>query len=129
LVRGEATFILFVVLAAACWGAAFGGAINNQEPLPLAANDNAEPHQARWKVRRWLWRNEVDEKGSAPHVAELAGRPLVELPAARAVERELGHERLQGELGAVFRGEPSEAVVAFPRAMAAGDSHPHVGKG
>ncbi len=130
LVRGEATFIVMLALAAACWGAAFGaGNLEKREPLPLAANDNAKPHQARWKVWRWLRRNEVDEEGSALQVAELAGRPLVQLPAARAVKGEFGDQRLQANLRAVFGSQPSETVVAFSRAMATGDSHPHVGKG
>ena len=130
LVRGEATFIVMLALAAACWGAAFGAGIAARgERLPFAANDNTKPHQSRWQVWRRLWRSEVDEVGTALHVAELAGRPLVELPPSRTIEGEFGDQRLQADLRTVFGSQPSKTVVAFPRAVAAGDSHPHVGEG
>ena len=66
---------------------------------------------------------EVDEVGAAARGSRVAGVP------DGAIAGEMGKELHNRDLGAVFGGEPGEAIGALSRAAAAGDADDDVGVG
>jgi hypothetical protein len=124
--RGEATFIVFVVLAAAC-GAIWGA--RPEHGLPLPAHDDSELQHAGREVWRPGRFDEVDEVRAALEVAVLSGRPLVEGKPARTVEGEAADQFLKSDLRPELRRESGEPVAAPAGAEPAGEPHAHIRKG
>jgi hypothetical protein len=94
--------------------------LNRSEPLVFASLDDLEFLEGARKVWRERCRDEILEKGSAAFQTRMAGSP--EPAIARKQSEEIGHS----DVGAIFFGQPGEAVAAASGAFPASEANADV---
>src|SRR5208282_2541408 len=106
----------------ALFGGGRGALLRVCAPLAAPFDEAEAPRAFRRPIRRLGRKLEVDEVGAAARRSGMARAP------DSAVSGEMGEELQHRDFGAVFRGEPGEAIGALPRAAPASDANDDVGE-